>query len=99
MRDAVDDQLPVNGVSRRGLLWAIACLAGVVGGACFGGVICFSLAWVSISDAGAGGGMQDLDVSGVFNVCIGFGVVLGAVCGFFVTLLATKLIPIDEPRR
>jgi hypothetical protein len=99
MGDAVDDQLPVNRISRRGLLRAVACLAGVVGGACFGGVICFCLAWVSISNAGAGAGMQDLDVSGVFKLCIGFGVVMGAVCGFFATLLATKLIPIDDPRR
>jgi hypothetical protein len=71
-------------------------LVGALVGACFGGVFCFFLLWLSFSNVGAAAGVQDMEVTGMFTMCGGGGLVLGALCGFCITLLATRVIPIDD---
>jgi hypothetical protein len=55
--------------------------------------------FLSLSNAGAGGGMQDMDVVGMFTMCVGIGVVLGAMCGVSAALLALQFIPSGDARK
>lgn len=76
----------------------LACVVSSMMGGAFGGGVCFALVSLSLADAGASAGVQDMDVSGMFNLCCGVGVVLGTLCGLSAGLFACKAGLVGDPQ-